>query len=186
LGSFLTQQESRHRQVSVIADVGQKIMTAMSNQDEDANLKFWRALHSVLKDAISTLPCADEPKRVHWDHPDDDWKNDAENKSKEDECSIETDELIRHFCARKAWPKRSKNNARYFAEKRIEWALSLVRVFTIPLEGTEVAAIPRPSQSGWKLIEWFLIEAYQNRFPPPQKTPFYVSGSDGSIREIWT
>ncbi len=158
----------------------------MNEDEEDKHLKFWCALHGVLQDARRGLPHADEPDRIHWSHPDDDWKNDSEVQALEDNCYSETDTLIRHYCTKQAWPKRSKINARYFAKRRIQWALGLVRIFTIPLSETATAAIPRPPQSGRALLEWLLIDAYSQRFPPPAKSPFYVSGPDGKVREIWS
>jgi len=148
----------------------------MSDEKANADLKFWRALHDVLQSARSTLPYTDEPERIHWDHPDDDWKNEAAIETLEEECSVETDDLISHFCAKRVWPKRSKNNARYFAEKRIKWAIGFTRIFTIPLMETGAAAIPRPPQSGWDLLRWLLTDAYHRRFPPQPETPFYISG----------
>lgn len=156
----------------------------MNEDEEDNHLEFWRALHGVLQDAIHTLPYAEEPDRIHWSHPDDDWKNDPEVRALEDNCYFETDTLIRHYCTKQAWPKRSKNNARYFAERRIQWALGFVRIFTIPLSETAAAAIPRPPQSGWELLEWLLIDAYRQRFTPPPKNAFYISGPDGKATEI--
>jgi hypothetical protein len=158
----------------------------MDDNEEDTHLKFWRALHSVLQDARDTLPYAEEPERIHWDHPDDDWKNNSEVQAIEDNCSLDTDALIRHYCLKQSWPKRSKNNARHFARNRLCWAISFVRIFTIPLPETAVAAVPRPPQSGWKLLEWLLIDACHQRFPPPIKTPFCISGPDGKITEIWS
>jgi len=158
----------------------------MNENEEDRNLKFWRALHNALQSARETLPYADEPDRIHWDHPDDEWKNDSEVQALETNCSSETDTLIRHYCLEQAWPKRSKNNARYFAERRIRWALGFVRISTIPLPESAVAAIPRPPQSGWDFLQWLLIEAYHRRFPPPTKAPFTVSGPDGKMTTVWT
>lgn len=158
----------------------------MNKDKEDKNLKFWSALHSILQDALSRMPCADEPERIHWDHPDDDWKNNSEVQALEDNCFSETDSLIRHYCLEQAWPKLSKNNARYFAERRIRWALGFIRIFTIPLPETTVAAIPRPLQSGWELLQWLLIDGYRQRFPPPPKTPFYIPGTDGKTTVIWS
>lgn len=94
----------------------------------------------------------------------------------EEGCSSETDALIRHLCLNQEWPKRSKNNARYFADQRIRWALGFIRIFTVPLPEAAVAAIPRPPQSGWELLQWLLVEAYHQRFPPPPRAPFYISG----------
>lgn len=157
------------------------------NEDEgNKDLMFWRALHGVLQDARTTLPYADEPDRIHWSHPDEDWKNDSEVQAIEDNCLSDADALIRHYCFKKAWPKRSKHNARYFAERRIRWALGFVRIFTIPLPETTVAAIPRPPQSGWDLLQWMLIDAYHQRFPPPPKAPFTISGPDGKTTTSWT
>jgi hypothetical protein len=131
------------------------------------DMEFWRALHAALQNARRTLPYVSEPDRVYWDHPDDDWKNDAAVHALENECSADSDDLIRHYCLKQAWPKRSKNNARFFAGKRIKWALAFVRVLTIPVQATGTAAIPRPPQSGWELLQWLLIHAYHERFPPP-------------------
>ena len=158
----------------------------MNESADNKDLKFWRALHEVLQDAQGSLPYFSDPERIHWDHPDDDWKNDAEVQAIEDDCSSDTDALIRHYCTKHSWPKRSKNNPRYFAAQRLNWALAFARVFTIALPETGVAAIPRPPQSGWELLGWLLIEAYHHRFPPPPKSPFYISGTDGKVTEIWT
>ncbi|MBN8711861.1 MAG: hypothetical protein BGO12_05120 [Verrucomicrobia bacterium 61-8] len=144
--------------------------------EEDKHLKFWRALHGVLENCRETLPYASKPERIHWSHPDDDWKNDAEVQAIEESCFSETDALIRYFCLKQEWPKRSKNNERYFADQRIRWALGFIRIFTIPLTEGAGAAIPRPLQSGWELLQWLLIEAYQQRFPPPPRAPFFISG----------
>lgn len=159
---------------------------ATKNETDDANMRFWQAIYEVLQDARQSLPYSTEPERVYWDHPDDDWKNDAEVQALEMDCSPDTDDLIRHYCHNKAWPKRSKNNCRYFAERRIAWALGILRLLTIPVGETTLAAIPRPPQSGWELLHWLLIDAYHQRFPPREKTPFYISGNDGATIEVWT
>jgi hypothetical protein len=158
----------------------------MNEDEENKDLKFWCALYSVLENARDTLPYAEEPHRIRWRHPDDEWKNRAEVQALEKNCSSDTDALIRHYCLKQSWPQRSKNDARHFAEGRIQWALGFVRIFTIPIPQKALAAIPRPPQTGWQLLQWLLIDAYHQRFPPPPKTPFTISGPDGKGTEIWS
>lgn len=148
-------------------------------------MAFWSALHDVLNSARASLPYAEEPKRIHWDHPDDEWKNERELEALEDAASADSDALISHYSEQHSWPRRSKNNARFFVEKRIRWALGITRLFTIPY-ATGGAAIPRPRQSGWELLEWLLIKAYHHRFPPAPKVPFTIAGADGTLRTIYT
>jgi hypothetical protein len=158
----------------------------MPEVDENPDLQFWRAIYEILQSARDALPYFSDPERIHWTHPDEEWKNDAEVESLEVDCSSETDALIHHYCAKHSWPRRSKNNARYFASRRIAWAIGFARIFTIPLSGSQTAAIPRPPQNGWELLQWLLTDAYSRRFPPRQKSPFYMTGADGKMIEVWT
>ena len=142
---------------------------------KEKDMEFWRALHAALQVARRALAYSSQPDRVYWDHPDDDWKNNAAVQALEDECSPDSDDLIRHYCLKQAWPKRSKNNARFFVERLIKWALAFVRILTIPVQETGSAAIPRPPQSGWELLQWLLIDAYHKRVsPPPPEAPLTI------------
>lgn len=139
-------------------------------------LDFWMALHNYLQNALATLPYADDPDRIHWDHPDEEWKNEAEMDAIQEGCAPETDKLIETFCRTRRWPKRSKNNVRYFAARRLEWGLKFTRLLTIADPATGEAVIPRTERSGFEFLEWLLIHAYYQRHAPPAKTSFYVSG----------
>jgi hypothetical protein len=158
----------------------------MPEVDENTDMQFWRAIYEILQDARETLPYFTHPERIHWTHPDDDWKNDAEVEAIAEDCSAEIETLIQHYCTKRCWPRRSKNNARYFASQRIEWAIGFARIFTIPPAGSQAVAIPRPPQNGWELLQWLLKDAYPQRFPPRQKAPFYISGDDDKMIEVWT
>jgi len=151
--------------------------------EENKHIRFWTAVHDELHRALNTLPYGPEPERVSWDHPDEDWKNAPELGAKEDDVWCETDELIRTFCAKHAWPKRSKSDARYFVGRRITWALTFTRLLTIPDAKTGGAAIPKPPQSGYEFIEWLLVDAYCHRNPPSPNPGFRVAtfGPDGSL-----
>jgi hypothetical protein len=150
----------------------------MDQKEANRDRGYWVAVHGLLEGWCKIMPYASEPDRIHWDHPKEGWKNDAAVEELEGECSGDTDDLIVHLCTKQAWPKRSKNNARYFAEKRLKWAKRFVRILTIPLPDTQTAAVPRPPQSGYDFLQWLLIDAYHQRFPPTPETPFYVSGPD--------
>ena len=39
---------------------------------------FWTALHGELGHALACLPSAQEPEIVHYDHPDELWKEQAQ------------------------------------------------------------------------------------------------------------
>jgi hypothetical protein len=140
-------------------------MPSADNSDE----KFWAALHDVLRQAWKTLPHGDVPQSISWSHPDDQWKNDAELEAQEEEICGDCENLIRAFCANQKWPSRSKNPARFFVRRRIEWAVRFTRVLTILNPETNKAAIPRPKESGWQLLEWLLIDAYAGRNAPSSK-----------------
>jgi len=145
---------------------------------ENKDLRFWTAVHEELQRALNTLPYSTEPDMIQWDHPDEDWKNAAEVGAKEDDAWPATDDLIRMFCSKHQWPKRSKNDARYFSGKRIAWALKFTRLLMIPSGKDGRAPIPRPSHSVHDILEWLLIDAYSQRNPPPPETPLYISASD--------
>ena len=145
-------------------------MSDADNSDE----KFWSALHEVLREALKTLPSGDDPRTVSWSHPDEEWKNDAELEAREEDVCGDCEDLIRAFCAKQKWPSRSKSSARFFVHRRIKWAIRFVRILTIPNPTTNKAAIPRPKQSGWQLLEWLLIDGYAGRNSPPSKSEFTV------------
>jgi len=146
---------------------------SVSEPEDNKDLKFWRAFHAELQAARDSLPYAHEPDEIDWD-PVEHRINDLEQLQViEDECRTETDALIRHYCTNHIWPNRSKNDIRYLAGRRILWALRFVRIFTIPLSETGKAAVPRPPQSGWDLLNWLLVDAYHQRFPPSRGIPMY-------------
>jgi hypothetical protein len=149
----------------------------MSNaplNDKDKHLTFWLAVHDQLQRAKASLPFSSEPDRIHWSHPDDDWKNDAEVQAFEEEAWAETDALLTYYCEHHGWPKRSKNDARYFAEKRIIWARRFTRLLTIPDQKHGCAAVPRPPQSGWEFFRWLLVDAYRERHITMPEAPFSI------------
>jgi len=148
--------------------------------EESDNLKFWDALYDVLSDSSSNLPYAEEPDRVHWNHPDEEWKNQTELDNLEEEVTGEIDEMIVFFCENKEWPKKNTNNAIFFLEKRIDWALSQIRLFLILDPETGDTLIPRSNCSGWKLISWFLIDVYKQRFPSKPELPLVFSSGGES------
>jgi len=127
-------------------------MAVISDVSEDSNLAYWVAITKLLEDALRILPHADEPDCCHWDHPDDEWKNGAALAEKEDNCWSDTDDLIRTLCVKRHWPKRSKNDARYFAEQRINWALKFIRVLMVPNNNANTAVIPRSPLGGLEFI----------------------------------
>ena len=133
---------------------------------------------------MASLPTSIEPEVVPFTHPDEKWKEEAQIAQAEEDTWIDTEDIIRHFCANKVWPKKSKGEARYFVERRMRWAESVVRLFTIPYSKTGLMFLLRPQESGHELLEWLLIDAYAQKNPAPPKVPFHVSTGDGH-REIY-
>lgn len=142
---------------------------------DDISLKYWNGIHAILEHAASTLPGGDDPRSFSWPDPDDEWKNEVELQAKEEECWSDTDALILAFCTKERWPRRSKNNCRFFAHDRIAWAIQFIYVLGIPSSRTNAAAIPRPAESGWEFLEWLLIDAYASRNPPRPKSTAYIT-----------
>jgi hypothetical protein len=126
----------------------------MPNSD-DKSLMYWRGMHALLDDAAARLPYADDPRPISWSHPDDDWKNDAELEAKEGDCWNDTNALITVFCTEQQWPRRSKNAARFFVRRRIDWAIGLIRVLSVPWSDSQRSAVLRPVESGWEFCYGF-------------------------------
>lgn len=146
---------------------------------------FWTALHDELGHALANLPPAQEPEIVPYSHPDELWKEEAQIEQAEEDIWIETEELVRHFCAHREWPKQADPRACHFVEARIKWGLKFTRWLTIPCAATGGPIFERPKASGYAVVEWLLIDVYARRFPPAPPAPFYVSTGDGTIKSYF-
>jgi hypothetical protein len=151
----------------------------------DSHIEFWTAVHAIVSDAAKTLPRGDDPRAVHWDHPDEQWKNDAELAHIEDEHLADVHELVAHYCEKHAWPTRSKSAARFILARRLTWARKYAYVLTTPSTRLLGAAIHRPPHSGWDVIHWLLIDAYDNRSEPQPEMPmvFFPQKRSGSAEQ---
>jgi hypothetical protein len=119
---------------------------------------------------------------VPYNHPDELWKEQAQIEQAEEDTWSGTEDLIRHFCAHREWPKKADPRACHFVEARIKWGLKFTRWLTIPCAATGGPIFERPKASGYAVIEWLLIDVYAQRFPPAPPAPFYVSTGDGTIK----
>jgi hypothetical protein len=150
--------------------------------NEDIHVVFWRAIYDQLALAKQTLPLGTEPETFHWANPDEKWKSTAHLEQLEEAAWTQTDSLISYYCQNQKWPKRSQNNARFFALQRLKWARNISRLFTIPDDSTNSAVIPRPQQSGWNFLRWLLVDAYRERFEKAPETPLVFGSSDLGLK----
>jgi len=153
--------------------------------EDDAN--FWNSLHEFLKGSLAILPKPVSPPTVtRFPYEGERWKEQAQHDQAEEDTWLDTQEIIRHFCSKREWPKKSKAAARYFVEVRIKWALRVTWLWTIPDSRTGSVFFSRPKQSGFELFEWLLIDAYEQRSPPSTKVPIIFSEADGTRRTHYT
>ena len=103
----------------------------------------------------------------------------------EERFAVETDEFIRHLIRTKELPKRAKNVVRFYAGQRIDWASNFLRVL-LTASAAGVLVFQEPVMPGWEFLEWLLITAYNNRFPPEPKRALSVSGDDEILSAVWT
>lgn len=141
----------------------------MAVTEQDA--EFWIALHAVARQALESLPYATKPDVIAFPYEGEGWKEQAQIDEKEEVCFLATDEFIREFCRNHLWPQKSAEDVRYFTEQRLRWSVSFLRILTIPWEKTGLTFLRRPEQSGYELLEWLLIDAYPQRFPPLPHVP---------------
>jgi hypothetical protein len=141
------------------------------------DLDFWKALHEMLTSAEESIPSGDDPRKVFWDHPDEEWKNDAALADHELELRPAIHDLVVFFCAHRKWPAKSKSAARFLVSRRLLWAKNFAYILTIPSSHLAGAGLQRPDHSGWDVIHWLLTDAYENRFPPSPYTPMYFPPS---------
>lgn len=141
----------------------------MAVTEKDA--EFWKALHAVARQALDALPYAAKPDVIAFPYEGEEWKEQAQIDEKEDACYLATDEFIREFCRNQQWSQKSTEDIRYFTEQRLRWAVSFLRILTIPWEKTGLTFLPRPKESGYELLEWLLIDGYAKRHPDPPHVP---------------
>jgi len=103
----------------------------------------------------------------------------------EDRFAAETDEFIRQFIRTKELPKHPKNVVRFYAGQRIDWASNFLRIL-LSASATGALVFQQPAVSSWEFLEWLLITAYNNRFPPQPNASLSVSGDDETLSAVWT
>ena len=103
----------------------------------------------------------------------------------EERFAAETDEFIREFIRTKELPKRAKNVVRFYAGQRIDWASNFLRVL-LTASAAGASVFQEPVVSSWEFLEWLLITAYNNRFPPQPKLSLAMSGDDETLSTVWT
>lgn len=141
--------------------------------------EFWAALHTVLKDAMDTLPSSIAPEVIPFPYEGEEWKEQAQIDEAEENTWMEAEDLIRHYCEHHEWPKKAKGEVCYFIEERIKWARIFTRWMLIPYSKTGNVFFRRPKESGYELLEWLLIDVYAKKSPPPPPSYITFMGPDG-------
>ena len=148
---------------------------------ENENTKFWITLEEVLQKAKKALPSSTEPNVIPYYDEAERWKEEAQVEQAEEELLDETIEMIEYFCENHEWPEDSDAVARYFVEKRLNWALDISYIFKTPFRKKNEILIRRPKSNGYELIEWLLTDAYDSRDGPPIQTEAYFKSYATSV-----
>jgi hypothetical protein len=130
----------------------------MSDESKPIQRVAWEGVYAALSDMKALLPSGEPPARVHWDHPDEDWKNEREEAAYEEKYSSETAQCIETFFEKGTWP-RAKSPVRWYAHQRLEKAKHIVeRWYEVPnplVVGVELKWTPTSEQ----MAEWLLLES---------------------------
>jgi len=152
---------------------------------DSENARIWNGIREFLHRLSRRIAYGSDPWIIFSKADDGDVQR--QRSYCEEQFAAETDEFIRQLIRTKELPKRAKNVVRFYAGQRIDWALNFLRVlFTASSAGLLI--FQEPVMPGWEFLEWLLITAYNNRFPPQPKTVLSVSGGDDDeiLSTVWT
>ena len=139
----------------------------------DPNIAFWREVTSMLRHAVETLPNGSEPDiKVHFDHPDEEWKNLAQKEELETSFRYDTYTFIKNFSTTSKWPGRFKRAIPFYVEQRLTWGYDFIRILITPSPEKAHLVFPAALISPREFVLWLLTDAYDRRKPQPNELPF--------------
>jgi hypothetical protein len=144
----------------------------------------WAALRVYLASALKSVPASCAPDIIPFNYPGEEWKERAQLVDAEDAQWSETQDYISHFGRTGSWPLKTKPEACYFVGCRIEWSEKLTNLLSIPSTQSGQEFVPFPCKSLSEIIEWLLIDAYEQRNRPVTDVPMSFIGSDGKVKSF--
>jgi len=150
---------------------------------DSENARIWNGIREFLHRLSRRIAYGSDPWIIFCKGDEGDVQR--QRSVCEERFAAETDEFIRQFIRTKELPKHAKNVVRFYAGQRIDWAANFLRIL-LTASGNGAPIFQEPAASGWEFLEWLLVTAYNNRFPPQPKLSLSVSGDDERLSPVWT
>ena len=106
------------------------------------------------------LPSGEDPQEIHWDHPDEDWKEEAEAFALERLHCAATDQALRTFLDSWQWPKVNAA-VPFYAQKRLKFARQQAGLFATKSSDTGASLFAIPAATRKQTTLWLLNDLYK-------------------------
>lgn len=121
--------------------------------------EYWLWLAYVLDVIEQTIPYGDEPDRCHWDHPDDIWKDEAEDYHLEQQHSKSTSLALAEFLRTWRWPRTSSAEPHY-ARLRLVFARQQAKLLATKSSILAECPAQMDTKQHRSNLLWLLIDVY--------------------------
>jgi hypothetical protein len=130
----------------------------------DDPAEYWMWIDHVIAVLANYVPSGEDPQDIHWDHPDDQRKEEIEAHVLEKDHAARTDEALAKLFQTCEWPDRSASVA-YYAQKRLTFGRQQAKLFATKSRAAGRSLVATASGvSHREILFWLTTDVYREKF----------------------
>jgi hypothetical protein len=126
----------------------------------DDPAEYWLWLRRACEVSHKELPHGSSPQKIYWDHPDDEWKNRAQEKEEELELSKKTRKFLRQWLTQTSPVRLPSSAVLHCVRRRLEFGQRQAKLFATTCETRGRCPIAIPEGSHVDNLMWLLDDVY--------------------------